>query len=544
MISTSSLGRHRALLFLFPFAVAVLLRIYPYLVYGVPYSTDSWSPIRNTEQLLAYTPTTLGGNPVFDSYNIYWPANSLFGAVASLALNVPPIKIMPLLFPVIGAVTVIIFFLVAEKITGSALVASIAALFLASSGIDAIFTAGVTKETYALPLFMVSILLLLWKTDWRSGALFAITSVTLALSHHATAELFLVVAGSIILVDSVLLKRRGMSIGRKPLLLVIGGGITLTYFLVYAGAGLSQFGSESLVSVQNLLLALAFLAVFIAPVAYHAVSRPTKVLLAEGGLVLGLAVAVLAIGTRAVLIPLAPVVSATLLFSAIPYVLLGVLAIFGYRTINLSKDRRNFVFVASWLSAVLALGFLALFSTVPDGIALLYRLLTFIAAPAIILASLALQKALGSTRRRGLMKVVVVAVILVIAVPSAYQTYAASIQKESLLGGQWAYQQSDLSGGQWMSANSAPGSLTVAGDTRMQHLLTDYLGMNVDTGSGYLYLVSPGIAARPAYLVTYGLMASNGYVLFLYGLPLPSNWTATLTHSAPVLYDNGNIVLW
>ena len=66
------------------------MRIYPYLVYGVPYSTDSWSPIRNTEQLLAYTPTTLGGNPVFDSYNIYWPANSLFGAVASLVLNVPP----------------------------------------------------------------------------------------------------------------------------------------------------------------------------------------------------------------------------------------------------------------------------------------------------------------------------------------------------------------------------------------------------------------------------------------------------------------------
>src|SRR5271169_408754 len=113
-MSSSSLGRHRALLFAFPFVVAVVLRIYPYLVYGVPYSTDSWSPIRNAQQLLAYTPTTLGGNSVFDSYNIYWPANSLFGAVASLVFNQPPVKIMPLLFPVVGAVTVIIFFLVAE----------------------------------------------------------------------------------------------------------------------------------------------------------------------------------------------------------------------------------------------------------------------------------------------------------------------------------------------------------------------------------------------------------------------------------------------
>jgi uncharacterized membrane protein len=208
-MSASSAGRHRALLFLFPFAIAVLLRVYPYLVYRVPYSTDSWSPIRNSEQLLAHTPTTLGGNPVFDGYNIYWPANSIFGAVTSLVFNVAPIKIMPLLFPVVGAVTVLVFFLVAEKISGSAIVASIASLFLATAGVDAIFTAGVTKQTYAEPLFMVSILLLLWKTDRRSGALFAITSVTLALSHHATALLLLVVAASIISVDSVLLKRRG-----------------------------------------------------------------------------------------------------------------------------------------------------------------------------------------------------------------------------------------------------------------------------------------------------------------------------------------------
>ena len=542
MLSASSLGRHRALLFLFPFVVAVLLRIYPYLVYGVPYSTDSWSPIRNAEHLLAYSPTTLGGNPVFDNYNIYWPANSLFGAVASLVLNVPPIKMMPLLFPVIGAVTVIIFFLVAEEVTGSALVASMAALFLACAGFDAIFTAGVNKETYALPLFMLSILLLLWKTDKRSGALFVITSVTLALAHHATAILFLAVAASVLFVNSVRLKRRGESVGRKPFLLVIGGAITLAYFLAYAEAGLGALAG--LLTVQNVFLAFAFLTAFISPVAYHAVSRPSRLLLAEGGIVLGLTVAVLAVGTRASLIPLAPLVSLALLYAAIPYILLGMLAIFGYRIIHLSRDRGSFVFVAAWLSAVLAMGYLALFSTVPDGLFILYRLLSFIAPPALILASLALQRVLGGTRRRGVMKVVVVAIILVIAVPSAYQTYAASIQRDNLLGGQWAYQSSDLVGAQWMSGNSAHGNLTLAADSRISYVLTDYLGMKVDAESGYLYLVSPDQAVRPAYLVTYDLMERNGYVLFLYGLPLPANWTTTLQHSEPLLYNNGNIILW
>jgi len=527
---------------LFPFSLAVLLRIYPYLVYGVPYSTDSWSPIRNAEQLLAYTPTALGGNAVFDSYNIFWPANSLFGAVASLMLDVSPIKIMPLLFPVVGAVTVIVFFLVAEKISGSAVTASISALFLATAGVDAIFTAGVTKETYAEPLFMVSMLFLLWKTDARSVALFAITSLTLALSHHATSLLYLVVAGSIVSVDSVVLKRRGESIGRKPLLLVIGGGITLAYFLVYADAGFGQFAG--LVNVQSVLLALAFLTVFVAPVAYHAVSRPSKLLLAEGGLVLSSAVAILAVGTRTTLVPLAPAEFPTLISSAIPYVLLGALAIVGYRVIHLGKDRRAFAFVATWLASVLAFGFLAIFSGVPDGLSLLYRLLAYIGAPAIILASLALQRALGVTRRRGLLKAAVVVFILVVSVSSAYQTYAASIQRESLLGGQWAYQQSDLSGARWMGANLAAGNFTLAGDSRMQHILTDYVGINVDTSSGYNYLESPETAARPAYLVTYGLMERNGYVQSLYGVQLPGNWTMTLTQNSPVFYSNGNIVLW
>ena len=543
-MSASSVGRHRGLLLLVPFAVAVALRIYPYLVYGVPYSTDSWSPIRNTQELLAHTPTTLGGNHVFDGYNIYWPANSLFGAVASLVLNVAPIKIMPLLFPLIGASTVVIFFLVAERVTGSPVVASMAALFLAASGFDAIFTAGVTKETYALPLFMLSMLLLLWKTDWKSGTLFAIASVTMALSHHATAVVFLAVAASILFVDSILLKRRGEPIGKKPLLFVIGAAITLIDIVVYSGAGLTQFGTQGFLTLQNVILALAFLAVFVTPIAYHSLSRPTKVLFAEGALVLGLALAVLAIGTRAAVIPLAPTVTSTLLVSAVPYALLGILAIFGYRVMHLAKERRNFVFLASWLASVLAFGFLALFSSVPDGLALIARLLTFIAPPALILASLALQKALGRAGQRGALKVLVVLVILGIAIPSAFQTYQASIQKESLLGGQWAYQPSDLVGAQWISASSGTGYVAVAGDTRMQHILTDYLGVNVDVVAGYLYLANPHQIVRPEYLVTYSLMKTNGYVLFLYGMPLPDDWAITLQKNSPLVYSNGNFVVW
>lgn len=530
---------HRALLFALPFAVAVVLRIYPYLLYGVPYSTDSWSPIRNTEELLAHTPTPLGGSSVFDGYNIYWPANSLFGAVASLVFGVAPIRIMPLLFPVVGSVTVIVFFLVAEEVTGSTLVAAVAALFLATAGVDAIFTAAVTKETYALPLFMVSVLLLLWKTDRRSGALFAITSAALALSQHATAVLFLVVAGSILFVNFLLRQRRGEPVGRRPLLLVAGAGITGAYFLAYAGAGLGQLGS--LVTFQSVLLAVGFLTVFVTPIAYHAVSRPSRLLLAEGGAVLCAAVGILAVGTRLTLIPSAPVVSSTLLYAAAPYVVGGALTVVGYRAMA-GMDRARFAFVGAWLAALLALGFLAVFSDVPDGLAIVYRLLAFVAAPSMIFAALALQRALA--RPGMLAKVLVAAAILAITVPSAFQTYQAAVQRESLLGGQWAYQQTDLAGAQWMSSNAPSGNFSVAGDSRIQYLLAGYFGMSVDTQSGRSYLEDPSTAQRPAYLVTYSLMATNGYVQSLYGVTLPANWTESLAESSPAVYSNGNLVLW
>jgi uncharacterized membrane protein len=537
-----SFGRHRAFLFVFPFAVAVLLRIYPYLVYGVPYSTDSWSPIKNSEELLAHTPTPLGGSSLFDGYNIYWPANSLFGAVASLVFNVAPVRIMPVLFPVVGAFTVAVFFLVAEEISGSAVVASIASLFLATAGVDAIFTASVTKETYAEPLFMVSMLLLLWKTDRRSGTLFAITSVALALSHHVTALLLIVVAASVVSVNSVLLKRRGEPVGGRPLLVLAGGGITAAYLLVYADAGFGQLAG--LVTAQSVLLALAFLAVFVTPIAYHALSRPSRLLLAEGGLVLAVAVGVLAAGTRVTVIASAPTVSQVLLFSALPYILGGLLTVVGYRTLHAAGDRTAFAFVATWLSALLALGFVAVFSDVSNGLAIVYRLLAFIAAPAIILASLALKRALSAPNRGALAKLLVVVVILLISFPSAYQTYAASIQREGILGGEWAYQQTDLSGAQWMSANAHPGNFTVAGDNRMKYLLTDYFGMQVDTQGGHDYLKSLNASERPDYLVTYGLMDRNGYLSGLYGVPLRGNWTEALIQSSPVYYDDGNVVLW
>jgi hypothetical protein len=41
------------------FLAAFALRLYPTILSGLPFSTDAWSPIRNTELLLERTPISL-----------------------------------------------------------------------------------------------------------------------------------------------------------------------------------------------------------------------------------------------------------------------------------------------------------------------------------------------------------------------------------------------------------------------------------------------------------------------------------------------------
>jgi hypothetical protein len=100
------------------FSAALAIRLYPVFLSGLPFSTDAWSPIRNTELLLEHTPISLE-NPIMDGYNSYWPANSLFGAVFSQIIGLKPMMAMAFGVPLAGALTIPIFYTLIYKITQS-----------------------------------------------------------------------------------------------------------------------------------------------------------------------------------------------------------------------------------------------------------------------------------------------------------------------------------------------------------------------------------------------------------------------------------------
>ena len=132
---------------------AVGLRLYPSLISEMPFSTDAWSPIKNAELLMQNTPIALN-DKIFDGYNNYWPINSIFGALISEIILLPPIDSMSLLFPIIGALSILIFYAIVNIFTGPK-ISLLASLLFGTAFSHTYFTAGITKETYASPIYLL-----------------------------------------------------------------------------------------------------------------------------------------------------------------------------------------------------------------------------------------------------------------------------------------------------------------------------------------------------------------------------------------------------
>jgi len=235
-------------------SVALWFRLYPTLLSGLPYSTYAWVPIRNTELIIEHTPLHLGDDTIFDGYNNYWPANSLFGAVLSELISVKPISVMALIHPLAGAIGVLIFYVLVKKILGDIKIAFTASIFLAIVYPYTMLTAGVMKETYANPIYFLCIFIFLskWKSKWKKGFLFSIASVTLVLSHHLTALLTIITLSSLWLATSLEKWRKGFSFEKSGFISIFA--LAATFFLyigLYARTGFTSVPLNDYLAVAS-----------------------------------------------------------------------------------------------------------------------------------------------------------------------------------------------------------------------------------------------------------------------------------------------------
>jgi hypothetical protein len=517
------------------FAFAVLLRLYPTLISGQPFSTDGWSSIRNAELLTQNTPVSLTNTNLFDGYNNYWPAISLYGAVFAQVTALAPVDVMAFGIPLASALAVPLFFVLVRRLTENASVALIASALLATAYPFVMSSAGATKEAFAFPLSLLLILIFIQKPDWKWSALFTAVSLALLLSHHLTAALTF--AALIFLAIASFLSgkaRWGGSIKQAVGLLTIFLAVAVAYYGFFALEGLPLSVSESdllaigAYQVIGLSLALFFVG--------KAKLFSKKTLTISYVATVALACGFMLFLTRKALLPTAPTLPMHYALYMIPYLIVVPLLVFGFMGL---REHRNLFFVpVFWLAAIGAFECYAVFGGSAAGLMLAYRTLNFLVLPIFIITGLVLWKFYASHQRRGggrFWAVGVAVVVLAAASLGAYTMYAAVSLQEQYLGYFWLYRAPEISGAQWIATHAQ--NVTVAGDMKVSYLIKSYHNLPIDVYGGLKYLQSNN--AKPALLYVYPEMSTNGYVVYT-GLTaaLPENWTNQLQDLNHVYQNN------
>lgn len=497
-----------------PFLVALALRLYPTLMTGLPYSSDAWSPISNTQRLLQYTPHHLGDDEVFDGYNNYWPANSLFGAVLCQVTGLQPMRCMAICIPLTGAIAILMFYALVKRLSNSR-TSFFASMIFATAYPHAVFTAGVTKETYANPMYIMAMLAFLHPTmsTTKRTIIFSLSSLTLVMAHHYTTLVAATILFSIALLELVKNVREGHRSRRFGFLLF---SILVATASLYNGL-YGYRGFTYAVTYSEWLSAASFQIIALALTIYSLIKPKFKTILTS---LLALTVSVLMLlAMRLPLVFGASVPPSPYLFVCMPLILALSLAICGYEH---QEGKGLKMAPLSWLGCTAAIEYYSVFSNSSIGVALASRTSNFFWPPLGILSAVGLHRLWNMSlrmRQPRLIKLLAVTTFSSIIVLNTYGAYAAVSLQDRYMFPAWLYKTTEYEAAAWTA--TAVGSQTVAGDIKVYQLL-EYFGANVDTFQGLRYLMGKG--SKPPVLFIYNQMFKNGYIFYDRVIDMPENY--------------------
>jgi len=489
---------------------------------------------------MQYTPVSLGDNAVFDGYNNYWPAISLFGAIFSLITGLLVVDAMAISIPLVAALTIPLFYVLVRRITKNTKIALIATALLATAYPYTLFTAGVTKETFANPIYVCVLLIFLLVPSWKRTLLFSLSSVVLVLSHHLAT---LVTIGVLITLTIGLLyskdSKTRYSVKSNVGLLGILSGVAVAYFYFYSYSAFpASLSSSDLLTVgAHQLVVLAVILFFTSKAGFP--SR--KQLLFCSSLIIMLSCFFVVLLTQRPLVSSAPILPIHYVIYMVPFMVLLPVMMFAFD--GLYERRSRLLLPLFWLSPIIALEGYAIFSGSPIGLTLTSRTLNFLILPLLILVGLAFYKCYTyskNARGRRIIILGMVASLLVVALVNCYSLFASVSLKERYMGYFWLYRAPESVASALIYATTV--NQTVAGDVKVFYLLRGYFGVKVDVYGGLNYLAGDG--SVPGLLFVYPEMVTNGYVIYNGNVwVLQENWTSKVVYLNAV-YSNGMVNLY
>jgi len=477
------------------FALGILLRLYPFMASGLPFSIDAWPLIRDSKILYINSPIAIDSD-LFDGYNNYWPGAMSFSTMSSILLGVNPMLSMSYLFPFLNGLGMLTLYILmrrlgfqwSQAVTGVLIASTLYPLFF--------FGAGVTKETIALPIYLTIILLAMWDRDLSKGILLSIpVSISLVFTHHLTLFITVLILLSFFIYRITRLRLRQSVYTLCIFSLLLAAGFLHYILLGSRGLRLPSMRLELVISLGSYIVIYLFAATYLS---YTGGGRRRDALV-KGVTAFLLAMGIIYYTAVVGYSDVTPRLSTDYLLYGLPYAFIASVAVAGFSRIRRLESGLSLLY---WLCILLAVSTYSIFGGDPFFTPLIPRLVNFIIIPLAALSSTAIY-IIGGGRR---IAPTLLLILIIVSGPSVYAAYKAYYEYDSYLGYNWRNSWGMLSTGDWIREYNP--SLTVAGDTSVKYLFHDYYMFRYSHGKTYL---DGGRPKSGTVFIFYWSMSRNGY---------------------------------
>jgi hypothetical protein len=384
--------------------LALAARLVPLTFSPLPFSVDGFALARIASDIMARGSWSIDPANV-NSYNQKLGGFSLLWAVTAEVGGLSPLVHAQLYVPLITCLAVLPGYLLGAKATGRRLGGFAAGLFLALFGSFLNVTSGVAKESIALLVFPMAVLLFHERADPRKRALAVVLLIFLPFLHSLTTFLTLGMLAALV----VLTQRRAVFRGRfswKAFALDVVTGPAL------AAAALGYYLTVDLPYVSEFLAPAAF-ALFLALVLLLTVLigptfRPRKSRFGHGTLVAAAKAAVppaigfaLLLGNASTSVFVGTIATPPAFFQGIPSLLvLASFCVGGFVLVRRTTNRMGDLVVAMLVAPIALILFGFFRGLDPLGLVLVYRAFDFLDYALAILAAVAFVAAWSALRSR------------------------------------------------------------------------------------------------------------------------------------------------
>ncbi len=505
---------------------SIAIRLYFTIATGQPVSVDAWQLIKNTEigKETGYISTEIKN---IDKYNINWPLSQIFGIIISIVFGIEVKDAMRMGFPLIASLSPVILFTLSLKITRNSLISFLASLFLANYTYNVFFSSGVTKETFAYPFFIYSLItfLLIFKNK-KFILIFFISAFVLLFSHHFTLSILYIILLFFLLnylIFSIIKKK---IINKESIISFILFNIFIFfYYQFYVNKEIFYF-----LNLSDILTFFSYqifiLLIFIKTKIINSYNKLSKKIF----IIFIFFIFLYILNFFLNIFPYNYIYSSYYLISAVNYSIFLFFILLAYREIKINGDYIVKLFLLAWPASIFAFYLYAFFgANFLLSITLSKRLLNFLFPSTFLLVSYLLAK----NKKYIIFSIIIIILFFV-------QIFYIYPLKINYSGYQWLYNEEEIECFKWLEKYHENNK--VLGDIKTSYALY-YYNVTVNPYESYLYFFE-NKKVEKSLIVLYREILKNGFVLTDYGEKLKPEFIAKIYEKSIVFSNYETVVLY